>query len=195
MSLINLAITFFLVANPIGNSPTIMALIKNYDFEKQKRIVLREAFFSFLIAIFFQFFGDFFLSSLGISLYALSLTGGIILFTIALQMIFHKPEALTETKLAHEPFIVPIAMPIISGPGLMTMIMVSAREADNFLGITFAIILAWVGVTTVLWLSPNLQKIIGIRGMDALEQIMGMILGFIAVNMIINGTHLFVKTL
>jgi len=194
-SLFNLAITFFLVANPVGNSPAIMALLKNYDFAKQKRIMLRESFISFLVAIFFQFFGDLFLGALGVSLYALSFTGGIVLFATALRMIFQKPESPTETKLTTEPFFVPIAMPIISGPGLMTIIMVKARETEDFLGISLAIVIAWIGVTAVLWLSPNLQKVVGKRGMDALEQIMGMILGLISINMIVDGAHQFVKTL
>lgn len=195
MEIIQLALTFFLVANPIGNSPAIMALLKNFDFDRQKKIVLREAFISFLIAIFFQFFGEIFLGALKISDYALSLTGGIILFILALRMIFHAPESADETARKTEPFIVPIATPIISGPGLMTMIMIRTREAENFWLVTLAIIIAWVGVTFVLGFAPYLQKLIGKRGMDAMEQVMGMILGLIAVNMIINGAHLFVKTL
>lgn len=190
-----LALTFFLVANPIGNSPAIMALIKGYSFERQKVIVLREAFISFLIAIFFQFFGEVFLGVLGISDYALSLTGGTVLFLLALSMIFHGPESPETTTLKAEPFIVPIAMPIITGPGLMTMIMIRTREAENFWMVTIAIIIAWIGVTLVLGFAPYLQKLIGKRGMDALEQIMGMILGLIAVNMLVNGAFLFVKTL
>lgn len=172
-----------------------MALIKDYDFERQKKIVLREAFISFLIAIFFQFFGEIFLGALKISDYALSCTGGVVLFLLALRMIFHVPEITTGSEKKTEPFIVPIATPIISGPGLMTMIMVSARAATNFWLITVAIVIAWIGVTLVLGFAPYLQKLIGKRGMDAMEQVMGMILALIAVNMIVNGVHLFVKTL
>jgi MarC family membrane protein len=191
----SLALIFFLVANPVGNSPAIMALIKDYDFERQKKIMLREAFISFLIALFFQFFGEYFLATLKISDYALSCTGGIVLFILALRMIFHAPETTTETTKKSEPFIVPIAMPIISGPGLMTIIMVKTRIVPDFWLVTLGIIIAWIGVTLVLGFAPYLQKLLGKRGMDAMEQVMGMILALIAVNMIVNGGLLFVKTL
>lgn len=172
-----------------------MALIKDYDFERQKKIMLRESFISFLIAIFFQFFGEFFLTTLNISKYALSCTGGIVLFILALRMIFHAPETTKETSKKSEPFIVPIAMPIISGPGLMTIIMVKTGTEPNFWIVTLGIVIAWVGVTSVLGFAPYLQKLLGKRGMDALEQVMGMILALIAVNMIVNGGVAFAKTL
>lgn len=192
---LSIALIFFLVANPIGNSPTILALVRHYDFDRQKKIVFREAIISFIIALFFQFFGELFLGALKISDFALSLTGGIVLFMISLQMIFHKPENANESTLKQEPFIVPIATPLISGPGLMTMIMVTSREEQNNFKITLAIFIAWIGVTAVLTSAPYLQKLIGKRGMEGLEQIMGMILGLISMGMIVNGAKLFVKTL
>ena len=194
-SALNIALVFFLVANPIGNSPTILALVKHYDFNRQKKIIFREAMISLLIALFFQFFGELFLGMLHISKYALTLTGGIVLFCLALQMIFHKPESVEDAVHRQEPYIVPIATPLISGPGLMTMIMVTAREEQNDILITFAILIAWIGVTVVLVGSPYLQKLIGKRGMAAMEQIMGMILGLISINMIVNGAKDFFQTL
>lgn len=190
-----MALTFFLVANPIGNSPTILALLKDYDFERQKRIVFREAMISLLIALFFQFFGELFLTMLRINQYALILTGGLVLFLLALQMIFHKPEDKQNPQAKQEPFIVPIATPMISGAGLMTFIMVNAASEMNNLKITSAILIAWIGVTFVLVTAPYLQKIIGKRGMAALEQVMGMILGLMSMQMIVNGSMLFIKTL
>jgi multiple antibiotic resistance protein len=191
----SIALIYFLVANPVGNSPAILSLVKDYDFDRQKKIVFREALISLIIALFFQYFGEFFLSLLKISDYALTLTGGIVLFLVALQMLFHKPETSDSLSPKQEPFIVPIATPLISGPGLMTMIMVSSKEANNNFKITLAILIAWIGVIGVLVGAPYLQKLIGKRGMDALEQIMGMILGLISIGMIVNGARLFVKTL
>lgn len=195
MSVFTFALTFFLVANPIGNSPTILSLVKEFPFDRQKKIVLREGLISLIIALFFQFFGEIFLELLQISDYALSLTGGIILFLVALKMIFHFPEDPKSAQLKKEPFIVPIATPLISGPGLMTMIMVSSRSEPSGLLITLAILIAWVGVLAVLIGAPYLQKLIGKRGLAAMEQVMGMILGLISMQMIVNGGILFVKTL
>lgn len=195
MSILALALLFFLVANPIGNSPTILALVKNFDFERQRRIIFREAIISLLIALFFQFFGELFLGMLHVSSYALTLTGGIILFILALQMIFHKPETAQDRQAKREPFIVPIATPLISGPGLMTMIMVNSRAETNDLKVTGAILIAWIGVIFVLMAAPYLQKLIGKGGMAAMEQVMGLILGLISMQMIVNGTMLFIKSL
>lgn len=186
---------YFLVANPIGNSPTIMALLKDYDFDKQRKIVLREGIFSLFLALFFLFFGEHFLRVLNISEFALRISGGFILFIVAIQMIFHKPEILQESRLKQEPFIVPIATPLISGPGLMSTIMVTAAEENNMPKVTLSVLIAFVGVIAVLVAAPYLQKLIGKRGMAALEQVMGMILGLISMNMIVKGAYIFAKTL
>jgi len=157
--------------------------------------MFRESIISLALALFFQFFGEIFLGTLKISQYALTLTGGSVLFLTALKMLFHKPETAEEQNNRKEPFIVPIATPLISGPGLMTMIMVTAKSENNDFKITAAILLAWIGVCVVLVGAPYLQKVIGKRGMAALEQVMGMILGLISMQMIVNGALLFVKTL
>lgn len=186
---------FFLVANPIGNSPTILALLKDFDFDRQRKIVFREAIFALVITLLFMFFGEFFLKLLQVNLYALTLTGGVVLFIIALQMIFHKPETSQGGVAKREPFIVPIAIPLITGPGLMTMIMVNSRAEMNDFKLTVALLIAWVGVIVVLVTAPYLQKLIGKRGMAAMEQVMGLVLGLISMQMLVSGTMLFVKSL
>jgi len=194
LSIWSLALTFFLVANPIGNSPAVLALIKKYSFDRQKKIVIRETLFALIIALFFQFFGEYFLDLLHVSHAALALTGGLVLFLVALQMLFHQPDD-EGTLEQQEPFIVPIALPLVSGPGLMTMIMVNAaQEADNF-KITSAILIAWVGVALVLVTSPYLNKIVGKHGMAALEQVMGMVLGLLSVQMLVSGLQVYIQTL
>jgi len=194
-SLLQLALTFFLVTNPIGNSPTILALVKNYDFENQKRILLREGIISFLIAIFFQYLGEMFLGLLHVSDYAMTLCGGILLLIISLVMIFPQNEESQTQALKQEPFIVPIATPLLSGPGVLTLIMLFARQENNNLKITAAILIAWAGVIGILVAAPYMQKILGKRGLTALEQLMGMILSMIAMSMIVMGVSLFLKTL
>lgn len=194
LAIFPLAVKFFLIANPIGNSPAIVALVKNYEFKRQKQIIFREVMFALMIALFFQYFGEFFLGFLNIQDFALTFCGGILLFLVALQMIFAEPhnEKANESKI--EPFIVPIATPILSGPGLMAIIMLNSRlENDNF-KITAAILLCWVALYTVLWLAPYLQRVLGQRGSVALEQLMGMVLSFMATGMIVKGMTLFFKT-
>lgn len=195
MSTLELALAFFIVANPIGNTPAILALLKDFDFEKQKKILFREAMIALLICLFFQFFGDVFLKMLHVQQYALVLTGGIILFLLAIQMIFHKPEDKENPQAKQQPFIVPIATPMITGAGLMSFVMVNAASESNNIKIASAILLAWVGVTLVLVTAPYLQKLIGQRGMAAMEQVMGMVLGLMSMQMLVNGSMHFIKTL
>lgn len=195
MSLFQIALTFFLVTNPIGNSPTILALVKNYDFAQQKRILLREGMISFLIAIFFQYMGERFLGLLQVTDYAMTLCGGILLLIISLVMIFPKSELARQQVQEQEPFIVPIATPLLSGPGVLTMIMLFARKEANDWKITAAIFLAWAGVIAVMMAAPYMQRILGKRGLTALEQLMGMILSLISMSMIVNGLKLFMNTL
>lgn len=193
-SIFPIAMKFFLIANPIGNSPAIIALVKNFEFKRQKQIIFREVVIALLIALFFQYFGEVFLGMLNIQDFALTFTGGILLFLVAIQMIFAEPQTETKTESKVEPFIVPIATPILSGPGLMAMIMLNSRlEGDN-IKITSAILLCWVVLYLVLFLAPYLQKVLGPRGLMALEQLMGMVLSFMAMGMIVNGVTIFLKT-
>lgn len=190
-----LAITYFLVTNPIGNSPTILALVKDFDFKRQKQIMLREGFFALIIALVFQFFGEYILKLLHVDVFSLTLCGGILLFLVALGMIFPDNDPKKPHEFKQEPFFVPIATPLLSGPGLMTIIMLTAASEQNSIKITGAILLAWTGVLAVMIAAPYLQRILGRRGLVALEQVMGLILTLIAIEMILKGAGAFVKTL
>lgn len=196
MSLFQLALTFFIVTNPIGNTPAILALLKNYNFSDQRRILIREGFFSFIIALFFQYFGELFLGLLHIQDYAMSLCGGILLFILSIEMIFPRHETENTTSVSkQEPFIVPIATPLLSGAGVLSLIMLFAKqEADN-LKMSLAIVIAWIGVIGVLALAPYLQKLLGKRGLLALEQLMGMLLAIIAAGILVKGMQLFIEAL
>lgn len=192
---LSIALTFFLVTNPIGNIPVIVALVKDFDFEKQRKIIFRESIISLIVALFFQFFGEIFLGLLNIQTYTVTICGGILLFIVALSMIFSKPSSGKQSTSQKEPFIVPIATPILSGPGLMAIIMLYSRKEDSIVLITSAIFIAWIGVIGVLAIAPYLQKVLGKRGLIALEQLMGMILAAMSMGMIVNGVALFIKSL
>lgn len=195
MSFFQLALTFFIVTNPIGNIPPILTLLKDFDLKRQQHILIREGIISFLIALFFQYFGELFLSVLDVKDYSLTLCGGMILLIISIEMIFPKANTGTTTKLTQEPFIVPIATPLLSGAGVLSLIMLFAKEEQNPLKVSSAIVLAWIGVVGVLALAPFLQKLLGKRGMLALEQLMGMMLAIIACGILIKGFYLFTNTL
>jgi multiple antibiotic resistance protein len=187
VSLITMAITFFLVANPIGNSPAIIALIKDLDFERQKRVMLRESLLALFLALFFQYLGKLFLGQLEINIFTLRISGGILLLIVSLGMIFSSSQKKTATPLKREPLFVPIATPLITGPGLLTIIMFVAQQEQNNLKVTLAIGLTWIGVTASLLAAPYLNKILKRRGLIALEQLMGLFLTLMATSMIIKG--------
>lgn len=192
----SLALTFFIVANPIGNSPAIIALVKDFDFHRQKVILFREGTFALLLALFFQYMGEWFLGMLNIQDYAVTIAGGLLLFIVSLTMIFSKLSDNENVKTApkQEPFIVPIATPILSGPGLLAVIMLSSKLEESDFLVSMAILIAWVGVFTVLAAAPYMKKVLGIRGLAAMEQIMGMTLAMIGIEMIVKGTTLLIKT-
>jgi multiple antibiotic resistance protein len=193
--ILQIALTFFLVANPIGNSPVIITLVKDFPFKRQKIIMLREGFFALLLALFFQYAGEHFLNLLNISNYAVTLCGGMILFLISLQMIFSISENQDTVALKQEPFIVPIATPLLTGAGLLSVVMLKSHEVQNDLIITSALLVAWVGVLGVLALAPYLQRILGKSGLLALEQLMGLVLAMISVQMLVRGIGLFLEVL
>lgn len=195
MSIFQLALTFFIVTNPVGNTPTLLALLKDYDFRSQQRILVREGVISFLIALFFQYFGDFFLSMLNVRDYAMTICGGIILFILAIEMIFPKKSDPTHSPAKQEPFIVPIATPLLSGAGVLSLIMLFAKQEANNLKISLAIVIAWAGVVAVMALAPYLQKLLGKRGLLALEQLMGMLLAVIACSVLVKGVQLFIDVM
>jgi len=194
-TLTQIALTLFLITNPIGNSPAILALVSGFDFASQKRIILREAFIALLIAIFFQYGGEVFLGFLQIQNYAVSLAGGILLFLVSLNMIFSLGRTEEHASLKQEPFIVPIATPILSGSGLLSMIMIFSKEEANPIKITGAILIAWIGVFFFLAIAPYLQRFLGKKGLGALEQLMGLLLMMMSINMIVSGAEKFALSL
>lgn len=195
VSVFQLALIFFIVTNPIGNSPTIIALIKDHTLREQQKILFREAMFAMLLAIFFLFLGETFLCCLNIQDYALKISGGVLLFIVSLKMIFSGHGESEAEQPKHDPYIVPIATPLLSGAGLLAMIMLYAKQEANNVKLLIAILIAWVGVTGVLVAAPYLQVFLGKRGLLALEQLMGMLLAMIGIEMIVSGSALFLKVL
>lgn len=194
-SIFQIALVFFIITNPIGNSPAIIALIKNHSLKGQQRILFRESMFAMILAIFFLYLGETFLGGLNIEIYALTLSGGIILFLVALKMIFSNNSSEYVEKPKQDPFIVPISTPLLSGAGLMTMIMLYAKQEESQFKILSAILLAWIPITAILVFSPYLQIFLGKKGLAALEQLMGMLLAMVAMQMIVKGSSLFISAL
>ncbi len=191
MSLYTATITLVLVMDPLGNVPVFLSVLNSVNPERRKLIILRETFIAFLILSAFLFFGKNILEGMRISEPALSIAGGIILFLIALQMIF-PPEDNKQSKITGEPFIVPLAIPLIAGPSTVAVVMLLANQAPQHLGLwLLALFCAWLFCTIILVFADFLRKIFGDRGLIAIERLMGMILTTMAVQMFLTGISAF----
>lgn len=194
-SILSISVALFLIANPIGNVPAIINLIKDFDFDTQKKIMLRETLLALAIALFFQYFGTIFLNSLEIKKFTLSTCGGILNLIVALNMIFPKPTTITSQTIKQIPILVPIATPLITGPGVMTNIMLFSAEASNHFVITSSILMAWIGVSIILISAPYLHRALGQRALIAIEQLMGLLLAMMSVEMLVKGASLFLNSM
>lgn len=194
-AIIRFAFSIFIITNPIGNSPAILTLVKDFPLQKQRTIVIREGLIGLGIALFFLFFGTWFLGLLSLEEYALALCGGLLLFFIALSLIFPSPKEEKEKSSNKEPFIVPIAIPLLTGPSLIAIIMLFSKDSAGFIKVLLGLLIAWLGVMPILIFTPYLQKAFGKKGLLLLEQLMGMILSFMAIEMILKGIRLFINQL
>jgi len=182
------AITLILVMDPIGNIPVFVSLLKSVDPKRRSRIIIRETGIALIILIAFLFAGNAILRSFQISTPALSIAGGIILFLIALKMIFPPELTVESVKQRGEPFIVPLAIPMLAGPSTMATVMLFAsREPHLMVGWLVALLIAWFISTVILLLSNKLSRMLGETGLTALERLMGMVLTTLAVQMFLSG--------
>jgi len=191
MNVVSTALTLLLVMDPLGNIPNFMAALKNVPEARRRSIILRECLFALglLLAVFAG--GRGFMAIFGLSSEALRISGGIMLFLIALRMIF--PPAGSERPDPHEeePFIVPLATPMIAGPSLIATIMI--LRGDRALGhwaVLTAIVSAWLVSTLILLSAPFFARILHRRGLMAVERLMGMLLIVVSVQMFLDGLHL-----
>lgn len=131
MTVYSAALLLFLVMDPVGNIPFFLTTLKNVDSAKHRRIIVRELLIALAVLVFFLFAGQLILDVLHISEPSLSIAGGIILFLIAIRMIFASPEGIFNTELQGEPFIVPLAIPFVAGPSaLAAVLLMRSREPD-----------------------------------------------------------------
>ncbi len=192
MSVCSAAILLFLVMDPLGNVPVFLTILKDVDPAKRKRIIIRELLISLGVLLLFLLVGRFILEVLQITEPSLSIAGGIILFLIALKMIFPTQEGMFGLNLDREPFIVPLAIPLIAGPSaLASVLLLVTREPARMAAWIVALVSAWMVTAIILVSSSYLSRSLGLRGLVALERLMGMILTTIAVQMFLNGVRQF----
>ena len=188
MDVFSAAVLLFLVIDPIGNIPPFLSILENVPAERRRKVLSRELLIALATLILFLFFGKYILTALQISQASLGAAGGIILFLIALRMIFPGPKGAMVEEVDGEPFIVPLAIPLIAGPAAMaTLMLLMARDPADWPRWLGALLLAWSASSMILLLASQLARWLGKRTITAIERLMGLLLTAVAVEMLING--------
>ena len=186
------AVLLLLVIDPFGNVPVVIAALANVAPARRAPIVLRECAAAYLLLLAFMFGGQTFLQWLQLSQVSLTIAGGIILFLIALRMVFRHPEGIFGDPPGGEPFLVPLAIPSIAGPSaLATVMLMATRSPAQWLSWIVALTAAMAATTIVLLGAHRLQRLLGERGMLAVERLMGLVLTALAVQMLLDGVRTF----
>ena len=191
--IIAISATLFIIMDPLGNIPTFQSILKNFNTHQRVRIISRELLFALIILLVFLIAGNKILSFLGLGQPSLNIAGGILLFIIALRMVFPFGDSFTE-KPSDDPFIVPLAVPLIAGPStIAVLLLLSSSQPDRLSEWIISLLIAWFLATIILVLSPYIMNFLGRRGLKAVERLMGMLLILISIQMFLNGLSQYLK--
>jgi multiple antibiotic resistance protein len=188
LEILSAATMLFLIMDPLGNLPVFLSILKHIDPKRRRIIMIRELCIALVILLGFLFGGQTILSFLHIEPETLSISGGVILFIIAIRMIFPQPGGVTGLAAGEEPFIVPMAVPMIAGPSVMaSLLLLSSQEPSRIWDWAAALVIAWIGSFFIFMFSNFFHKILGEKGLNAVERLMGLLLVMISTQMLLNG--------
>lgn len=195
-SFFSVTLSLFLLMDSIGNIPLYIAILKKIPARRQIHIIIRELLIALAFILLFQFTGQGLLNLLGVAQDALLIAGGLILFIIAMQMIFPPEDAHEvhrhETAIKEEPFLVPLAIPFVAGPSIFSAVIIYSNDIPSLM-LTLSIIIAWVFTLIILLIAPYLKKLLRDQGIIACERLMGLILILIAAQMFLDGLRIFLS--
>ncbi len=194
--IISAAVLLILIMDPLGNLPIFMSVLKHTEPKRRRAIMVRELLIALLVMLVFLFAGEKILAFLSLRAETVSISGGIILFLIAIKMIFPSASGNSSGLPAgEEPFIVPLAIPLVAGPTILATLMLLSHQYPNQMGhLVIALLLAWGGGTFVILLQSSLfLRLLGEKGVNALERLMGLILVMMATQMFLDGIRMWMK--
>jgi multiple antibiotic resistance protein len=194
VDLLSVVVTLFLIMDPLGNIPVFLSVLKEVPPERRRAVLIREILLAYIVLLVFLFSGDYLLGLLHLQKEAVSISGGIVLFLIALRMIFPAEGGMLGDTPEGEPFIVPLAIPLIAGPStLAALLLLQGGDSRNLLKLLAAMTIAWALSGIILLASPFFFRILRQRGLIAMERLMGMLLVMIAVQMLMDGLSVVMK--
>ena len=190
--IISAAVLLILIMDPLGNLPIFMSVLKHTEPKRRRAIMVRELLIALLVMLVFLFAGEKILAFLSLRAETVSISGGIILFLIAIKMIFPSASGNSSGLPAgEEPFIAPLAIPLVAGP---TILMLLSHQYPNQMGhLVIALLLAWGGTFVILLQSSLFLRLLGEKGVNALERLMGLILVMMATQMFLDGIRMWMK--
>ena len=199
--LIKFFVVFFVVVEPIGLVPMFAALGHGMDNATRRKTATKAVLIAGCILLVFAFTGDWFLKSMGITLDAFRIFGGLMLFLIALDMIFARnsgaraptePER-DEATHRQDISVFPLAFPFIAGPGALATILLVTGELSRasmlFWGMLLVVVLVLVITYVLMLLTPKVMRALGVTGANVVSRLTGVILGALAVQFVIDGVR------
>lgn len=194
MSLLSIAFTLLLIMDPIGNIPCYLNLVKELRPARQHWVVIREMLIALVAMIAFNYLGEYIFNFLDISETTVRLTSGVILFLIAIKILFTSRDSIRANLPKGEPFIFPLAIPLIAGPALLATIMLYASLEPYESVMLAAILIAWFISVVILYFAPTIKRVLTPNGLMATERLIGMILVIMAIQRFLEGILQFWST-
>lgn len=188
-----LILVFFFTMDPIGNLSSFLQMVKGIPASRQRFIVMREMLLALLAMLIFNFIGEYLLSALSLTPVTVKVTSGIILFLVAIKILFSSQSSPRANLPAGEPFLIPLAIPLIAGPALLATIMFYAVTEPSQFTMLSSIFIAWAAAVAVLLLAEPLEKLLGKNGLVACERLMGMILVLLSIQRFLEGIKEFLQ--
>ena len=184
---VSATILLVLITDPVGNIPVFASALKGVAPERRRWVILREVLIAFALLLTFMMVGEGFLRVMNLSKLSLQFAGALVLFIIALRMIFPPPQSV-QADLPGEPLIVPLAIPALAGPSaLATVLLLASQAPERRLEWVAALSVTMLVCAVVLVLAERIQRWAGERFVVAVERLMGLILVAVAVEMFIQG--------
>ena len=188
MTIASAALLLFLILDPLGNIPVFLSLLRSLPPHRQRVVLAREMLIALAVLMLFLWGGRYALELMHLRQESVSIAGGIVLFLIGLRMIFPPPEGLMGELPEGEPFIVPMAIPLVAGPSGMAAVMLMGSQEPTRMGAwSLALMIAWIATAAILFSSTYLYKCLGSRVLTAIERLMGMVIVAISVQMFLDG--------
>ncbi|MGC3835902.1 MarC family protein [Moritella viscosa] len=166
MEIISAAVMLFLIMDPLGNLPIFLSILKHIDKKRRRAVMIRELLIALFVMLLFLFLGERILGFLSLKQEAVSIAGGIILFLIAIKMIFPTEGGLT---------------------GLAAVLLLAHQDPDKMFEWSAALLIAWGLSAFILMFYEGFNRILGEKGLAAVERLMGMLLVMISVQMLLDG--------